>query len=55
MHTGPRSLRLTFLPGGSAPPADETLLRVACGDAQQRAAEAGPELALRPRISRRRL
>lgn len=48
MQTGSRSLRLTFLPGGSAPPADETLLRVAYGAAQQRAADTGLELALPP-------
>ena len=48
MHTGPRSLRLTFLPDSPAPPADETLLRVAYGAAQQRATEAGLELALPP-------
>ena len=48
MHTGPRSLRLTFLPDSPAPPADETLLRVAYGAAQQRATDAGLELALPP-------
>ena len=48
MHTDLRSLRLTLLPDAPAPPADETLLRVACGAARQRAAEAGLELALPP-------
>ena len=48
MHTGPRSLRLTFLPDAPAPPAAETLLRVAYGAARPRATAAGLELALPP-------
>ena len=39
---------LTFLPDISVSPADETLLRVAVGDAQQRAADAGLELVFPP-------
>ena len=48
MHTGPRSLRLTFLPGSPAPLADETLLHVAYGGVRQQATDAGLELALPP-------
>ena len=47
MHTGPRSLHLTFAPDAATPAGDETLLRVAYG-AQTRAIDAGLELALPP-------
>ena len=47
MHTGPRSLRLIFVPDAPAPSADETLLRVDYG-AQTHATDAGLELALPP-------
>ena len=47
MRTGPRSLRLTFVPDAAAPPADETLLRIDYG-ARARATDAGLELALPP-------
>ena len=47
MHTGPRSLRLTFAPDAAPPAADETLLHVDHG-AQTRPTDAGLELAFPP-------